>query len=64
MHLSPKQRVQIVEPRCEMYQWRNSSEWKATTYYRIEIAGEPLTCAWLRAQDAWAAALRALRGTR
>jgi hypothetical protein len=64
LHLSPKARVLIVEPRCALYSWGRYLSVDRYPYHRVEIAGEPLTCAWPTAQKAWAAALRALRGAR
>lgn len=57
MHYSPKERALIVEPRCQLYSWVTGLR----TFHRIEIAGEPLTCAWTTAREAWAAALRSLK---
>jgi hypothetical protein len=58
-HLTPKERALIVEPRLELKTWQDYA--LAMTYHRVEIAGEPVTCAWKSAREAWAAALRALR---
>lgn len=57
MHYAPKQRVLIVEPRCQLYSWVVGMR----SFHRVEIAGEPITCAWRTPQEAWAAALRALK---
>lgn len=64
LHYSPKERVLIVDPRCQLYGWGQYLRVDPPRYYRINIDGQPLTCAWPTAQKAWAAALRALRGAR
>lgn len=60
-HFTPKERALIVEPRLELHSWQVRFGWDLRTFFRIELAGEPVTCAWRTAQAAWAAALRALR---
>jgi hypothetical protein len=62
MHLTPKDRVLIIEPRAYLHSWEMHKGVDRTGRYcfRVEIEGQPLTCAWRTAVHAWAAALRAL----
>lgn len=59
-HWTPKERVNIIQPRAELHSWTDRA---GVMSYRIDIDGQPLTMAYLRARFAWAAALTTLRAS-